>query len=197
MSDATTITSLMAQKEETIKNAFQKEKSRLFDFIRKRVPGKADAEDVLQDVFFQFTTSFSALEPIEQISSWLFKVARNKIIDRSRKHKPESIEKYSFGNTDGDEGMENSILNVFFDPLNNPEDDYARSLMWEALEAALNELPEEQREVFVLHEIEGRDFKEISEMKKVSVNTLLSRKRYAVLHLRKKLKDFYDEMLNF
>lgn len=186
----------MAQKEETIHKTFQKEKGRLFDFIRKRVPGKADAEDVLQDVFYQFTTSFRALEPIEQISSWLFKVARNKIIDRARKRKPESIEKYSYGNADGEDTGENSLLNGFFDKNNNPEDDYARTMLWEALEEALEELPTEQKEVFILHEIEGRDFKEIAEMKNVSVNTLLSRKRYAVLHLRKRLQDIYNEMLN-
>jgi RNA polymerase sigma factor (sigma-70 family) len=195
MIETTSITPLMAQKDETIRNTFQKEKKRLFDFIRKRVPGKADAEDVLQDVFYQFTASFSALEPIEQITSWLFKVARNKIIDRSRKHKPESIEKYSFVNQNG-EDIENSILNVFFDKNNNPEDDYARSLVWETLQEALDDLPEEQKEVFILHEIEGRDFKEIAAMKNVSVNTLLSRKRYAVLYLRERLKDLYKEMLN-
>ena len=196
MIKTTTISPLMTQKDETIRMTFEKEKKRLFDFIRKRVPGKADAEDVLQDVFYQFAATFSPLEPIEQITSWLFKVARNKIIDRSRKHKPESIEKYSFVNQNGNEGVENSILNIFFDKNNNPEDDYARSLVWEALQEALEDLPEEQKEVFILHEIEGRDFKEISEMKNVSVNTLLSRKRYAVLYLRERLKDLYKEMLN-
>lgn len=193
MDDAVTIPILMAQKEETIRNAFQKDKSRLFEFIRKRVPDKADAEDVLQDVFFQLMQSLSSLQPIEQVSAWLFKVARNKIIDRHRKHKPESIEKFS---TTDEDGSQYTILNLFPDPDNNPEDVYMRALIMDALEEALDELPAEQRDVFVLHEIEGRDFKEIAEIKKVSVNTLLSRKRYAVLFLREKLKDVYNELLN-
>jgi RNA polymerase sigma factor (sigma-70 family) len=193
MDDLVTLPVLMAHKEETIRNAFQKDKSRLFEFIRKRVPSKADAEDVLQDVFFQLTQSLSALQPIEQISAWLFKVARNKIIDRHRKHKPESIEKFS--STD-EEGSSYTILNLFPDPDNNPEDLYLRSLIKDALEEALDELPEEQRDVFIMHEIEGRDFKEIAELKNVSVNTLLSRKRYAVLFLRERLKVLYNELLN-
>jgi len=184
----------MAQKDETIRNTFQQEQKRLLEFIRKRVPGKADAEDILQDVFYQLTQNFSALQPIEQMSSWLFKVARNKIIDKYRKHKPESIEKYSSTNEESD-GY--SFLNFFFDPKNNPEDEYTKAVIWEALAEALEELPEEQREAFILHEIEGRDFKEIAEMKGVTVNTLLSRKRYAVLYLRKRLKDLYEEMLNY
>jgi RNA polymerase sigma factor (sigma-70 family) len=194
MKNTITLESLMAKKDETIRNTFQQEQKRLLEFIRKRVPGKADAEDILQDVFYQLMENFTPLQPIEQMSSWLFKVARNKIIDKYRKHKPESIEKYSSSNEESD-GY--TFLNFFFDPKNNPEDEYTKSLIWNALADALEELPEEQREVFILHEIEGRDFKEIAELKGVSVNTLLSRKRYAVLYLRKRLKDFYDEMLNY
>ncbi|MBX9853749.1 MAG: sigma-70 family RNA polymerase sigma factor [Cytophagaceae bacterium] len=183
----------MAEKEETIRNTFQKEKKKLFQFIRKRVPAKEDAEDILQDVFYQLIKNFTPLEPMEQISSWLFKVARNKITDKYRKQKPESYEKYVSEDSEG----ENYFLQRFFDPKNNPEDEYFRSVIWDALIEALEELPEEQKEVFVLHEIEEKDFKEISEIIGVSVNTLLSRKRYAVLYLRKRLNEFYKELLNY
>lgn len=190
MKEAVSIAPSMTERQETVRAAFQKERKKLFDFIRRRVPGKADAEDILQDVFFQLTHQ---LEPIEQVTSWLFTVARNKITDRYRKKKPESLEKYQRENEDI---SDSPFLRGFFDPQNTPEDDLTRSLIWDAVEEALQELPKEQREVFVLHEIDGKDFKEIAEMKGVSVNTLLSRKRYAVLHLREKLKTLYDELLN-
>ena len=191
MENMTLSASMAEQRDEQIRNTFQKEKKGLLAFIRKRVPSRSDAEDILQDVFFQFSKNFSVSEPIERVSAWLYQVARNRIIETYRKKKADT-----FGEiTDSDEA-ETPFLLRLFDPLNNPEDEMVRSLVWTAIEEALAELPEEQREAFVLHEIEGKDFKEISEMKNVSVNTLLSRKRYAVLHLRKKLKSLYDEMLN-
>ena len=179
-------------KNQTLKVAFQDEKQRLLAFIRKRVPEKTDAEDILQDVFYQLAETFNVLEPIEQISAWLFRVARNKIIDRYRKKKPESLEQYL--NTGEDEESWN-LSRLLFDPQDGPENTYTRTRVWDALAEALDELPTEQRDVFVWHELEGKSFKDISEETGVTVNTLLSRKRYAVLHLRKRLESLYDEML--
>jgi RNA polymerase sigma factor (sigma-70 family) len=179
-------------KNQTLKVAFQDEKQRLLAFIRKRVPEKTDAEDILQDVFYQLAETFNVLEPIEQISAWLFRVARNKIIDRYRKKKPESLEQYL--NTGEDEESWN-LSKLLFDPQDGPENTYTRTRVWDALAEALDELPIEQRDVFVWHELEGKSFKDISEETGVTVNTLLSRKRYAVLHLRKRLESLYDEML--
>jgi RNA polymerase sigma factor (sigma-70 family) len=179
-------------KNQTLKLAFQDEKQRLLAFIRKRVPEKTDAEDILQDVFYQLAESFNVLEPIEQISAWLFRVARNKIIDRYRKKKPESLEQYL--NTGEDEESWN-LSKLLFDPQDGPENTYTRTRVWDTLAEALDELPVEQRDVFVWHELEGKSFKDISEETGVTVNTLLSRKRYAVLHLRKRLESLYEEML--
>ncbi|HEX3025442.1 MAG TPA: sigma-70 family RNA polymerase sigma factor [Chitinophagaceae bacterium] len=164
---------------------------RLLGFIRKRVSNDADAEDILQDVFYQFIGN---TQPIEQLTGWLFTVARNKITDRKRKHKPELLD--DVYNVAEDEEMLN-WTELFFDADNNPETDYLRSLFWEALNNALNELPEDQKNVFVLHELEGIPFTKISEQTGASVNTLLSRKRYAVLHLRERLQTLRDELINY
>ncbi len=164
---------------------------RLLGFIRKRVNSEADAEDILQDVFYQLIGN---TQPIEQLTGWLFTVARNKITDRKRKLKPDLLEDvFSIA---GDEEMLN-WTELFFDADNNPETAYLRSLFWEALQEALNELPEEQRSVFIQHEMEGISFKEISLQTGASVNTLLSRKRYAVLYLRQRLQIVRDELLNY
>lgn len=164
---------------------------RLFGFIRKRVTNEADAEDVLQDVFYQFIGNS---QPIEQLSSWLFTVARNKITDRQRKHKPEALEDL-FGQEDNDEAF--SWPDLLFDNSSNPEKEYLRTLFWEELNAALEELPAEQRDVFVKHEMEGVPFKELAEQSGETVNTLISRKRYAVLHLRDRLQVLKTELLNY
>ncbi len=164
---------------------------RLLGFIRKRVTNEADAEDILQDVFYQFIGN---PEPIEQVTSWLFTVARNKIIDRQRKKRPESIEDI-YGSAEEEVAFD--WTEVFFDDTSNPETAYLRSLFWEALENALNELPVEQKDVFVMNEIDGIPFKEIAAVTGESVNTLLSRKRYAVLHLRDRLSVLKDELLNY
>ncbi len=162
---------------------------RLMGFIRKRVSSEADAEDILQDVFYQFIGNTT---PIEQLTSWLFTVTRNKITDKQRKKKPELLE--DLYASDSDEGFEWSDL--FFDDKNNPESEYMRSLFWDALYTALNELPAPQRDAFILNEIEGIPFKEIAEQTGDTVNTLISRKRYAVLHLRERLGSLKNELLN-
>jgi len=164
---------------------------RLLGFIRKRVTNEADAEDILQDVFYQFIGN---PEPVEQVTSWLFTVARNKIIDKQRKKKPESIEDI-YGPAEDELAFD--WTEVFFDDTENPETAYLRSLFWEALENALNELPAEQKDVFVMNEIDGIPFKEIAAVTGQTVNTLLSRKRYAVLHLRDRLRVLKDELLNY
>lgn len=163
---------------------------RLLGFIRKRVNNDADAEDILQDVFYQFVGN---TQPIEQLTSWLFTVARNKIIDRSRKHKPDLLEDIFIDNDDEDF----SWTDLFFTKDNNPETEYLRNLFWETLNTALNELPEEQRSVFIQNELEGISFKDIAIQTGETVNTLLSRKRYAVLHLRKRLQTLKTELLNY
>jgi RNA polymerase sigma factor (sigma-70 family) len=194
MNDAITLQIAMnAEKEKAIKITFQKDRKRLFDFIRRRVPSKEEAEDILQDVFFQFTRNVYQLAPIEQVSSWLFKVARNKITDSYRKQKTESLEARQGGS---DEDGNLNLLNRFYDSNDDPEKELTRNLIWDELYEALDELPSAQREVFILHEIEGKDFKQIAELTGETVNTLISRKRYAVVYLRKKLEYLYKEMFN-
>jgi RNA polymerase sigma factor (sigma-70 family) len=166
---------------------------RLFGFIRKRVNNEEDAEDILQDVWYQFTAAADA-EPIEQVSSWLFRVARNKIIDRYRKKKPELIEdSFSFENEDGEMGFKEMLVA----DRNNPETEHLRNLFWKELQDALEELPKEQREVFIWNEMEDIPFKEIAEKTGIQVSTLISRKRYAVLHLRERLQILYNEIINY
>ena len=164
---------------------------RLLGFIRKRVNNEADAEDILQDVFYQFIGN---TQPIEQLTAWLFTVARNKITDKQRKKKPEALEDL-YASTEEDVAFD--WTEIFFDDNDNPETAYLRNLFWEALDNALNELPAEQKEVFVMNEIEGIPFKEIAGKTGQSINTLLSRKRYAVLHLRDRLSVLKDELLNY
>jgi RNA polymerase sigma factor (sigma-70 family) len=164
---------------------------RLLGFIRKRVKNEADAEDILQDVFYQFIGN---AEPVEQLTAWLFTVARNKITDKQRKKRPELLEDVL-----GDEEVEDDFnwQELLLDKSSNPEKEYLRSLFWEELNAALQELPAEQREVFIKNELEGVPFKELSEQSGETINTLISRKRYAVLHLRDRLQVLRDELLNY
>lgn len=163
---------------------------RLMGFIRRRVNTEADAEDILQDVFYSLIGN---TEPVEQMSGWLFSVARNKITDRKRKHKTALLEDVFAENDEDFSGW----AELFFDEQNNPETEYLRSVFWEELNAVLNELPPEQKEVFILNEMEGIPFKDIAKQTGVPVNTLISRKRYAVLHLRNRLAALRDELLNY
>jgi len=177
------------QRNAAIRQTVQRERKRLGEFIRRRVGNEADAEDILQDVFTQLASSYSVADPIEQMTAWLFRVARNRIIDWYRKKRPEPMPE-NFGDRDAPLNLED----ILFDPRENPDRVYARSLVWTELADALDELPEEQRDVFVMHELEGKSFKEIAEITGEPLNTLLSRKRYAVLHLRERLQELYEEL---
>jgi RNA polymerase sigma factor (sigma-70 family) len=164
---------------------------RLLGFIRQRVGSEADAEDILQDVWYQLTTTVDT-EPIEQMSGWLFAVARNKIIDRYRKKKPESLDLLL--DADGD-GSGPNLTGILLDNSENPETANLRSLFWKTLQEALDQLPEEQKAVFVWNELGDLSFKEIAELTGEKVSTLISRKRYAVLHLRERLLTLYHEIV--
>ena len=190
MNEALAISSQMAETRKTnITEVINTYSKRLMGFIRKRVSNEADAEDILQDVFYQFIGN---TKPIEQLTAWLFTVTRNKITDKQRKHKPDLLEDIY---TSADEETAFDWTDMFFDETNNPETEYLRNLFWEALYAALNELPAAQRDVFILNESEGVPFKTIAEQTGETINTLLSRKRYAVLHLRERLSILRDELL--
>lgn len=167
--------------------------SRLQGFIRKRVRTIEDADDILQDVYFQLADADRLLKPIDQMAAWLFTVARNKITDLYRKKKTESLPEYN----EDDDVFGPELSELMFDDGSTPETDYLRSLVWTELDEALSELPEEQRLVFELTEMKGLSFREISAQTGVSVNTLLSRKRYAVLYLRVRLQELYDDLINF
>jgi RNA polymerase sigma factor (sigma-70 family) len=177
------------EQDQRIAEVVKREQSRLRHFIRRRVPDPRDAEDILQDVFYELVEANRLLMPIEHVTGWLFRVARNRITDLFRKQRPER-----FGDAaDAPEGERLALEDLLPSPDAGPEALYARSVLVDELELALDELPEEQREVFVAHELEGRSFKEMAAETGVGVNTLLSRKRYAVLHLRERLRAVYDE----
>jgi RNA polymerase sigma factor (sigma-70 family) len=178
------------EQDQRITEVVKREQSRLRNFIRRRVPDPRDAEDILQDVFYELVEANRLLMPIEHITGWLFRVARNRITDLFRKKRTESFSDTAVTDED-DELLQLEDLLPSSDA--GPEALYVRSVLLDELELALDELPEEQHDVFVAHEFEGRSFKEISAETGVSVNTLLSRKRYAVLHLRKRLQSIYDE----
>jgi RNA polymerase sigma factor (sigma-70 family) len=179
MNDAAGPAGMTLENDNGIWDIVKREQSRLRNFIRRRVADPLDAEDILQDVFYELVEANRLLMPIEHVTSWLFRVARNRIIDRFRKKKPESLQ------------LEELIPSADA----GPELEYVRRVVADELLAAIDELPEEQRQVFVAHELEGRSFKEIARETGVGVNTLLSRKRYAVLHLRKRLQRVYDEFM--
>jgi RNA polymerase sigma factor (sigma-70 family) len=188
------------EQDRRISEVVGREQSRLRNFIRRRVPDPRDAEDILQEVFYELVEANRLLMPIEHVTGWLFRVARNRITDLFRKKRPESFRPESVGSESwGDAAAESDEekflrLEDWLPSLDaGPDALYARSVLIDELEFALDELPDEQREVFVGHEIEGRTFKEMSAETGVSVNTLLSRKHYAVLHLRERLQSIYDE----
>ena len=180
----------MQIKEQT----FLREKDRLLSFIRNRVSSTEEAEDILQDVFYQFVAGFDTIESIDRVTSWLFSVARNKIIDRYRRDaaRPKRADLGLHAGMDEDAPI--TLQEILPDLGNTPEDRYFQEVIWEAIMDALEDLPQEQRDIFIQNEIEERGFREISEETGVSINTLLSRKRYAILALRKRLQKLYNEL---
>lgn len=171
-----------------ISEVIHRERRRLFHFIRKRVDNEGDAEDILQDVFYELIEAYRLMKPVEHASAWLYRVARNRIIDRFRKRRPEAEVPFS-----ASEEEPLRLEDLLPSPDAGPEALFARSVLLEELEAALEELPEEQREVFIAHEMDGRSFKQIAEETGLSINTVLSRKHYAILHLRRRLEAIYKE----
>ena len=180
----------MAEQDQRISEVVKREQSRLRNFIRRRVPNPADVEDILQEVFYELVEANRLLMPIDHVAGWLFRVARNRITDLFRRKKPESFSNARVEDEDGDVLRVEDLLPS---PDAGPEALYVRGVLLEELELALDELPDEQREAFIAHEIEGRSFKELSAASGVNINTLLARKRYAVLHLRGRLQTIYDE----
>jgi len=189
MDEPSSITS-MTERDRQISEIIAEERSRLRNFIRRRVPDPSDAEDIVQEVFYELVEANRLLMPIEHVTGWLFRVARNRITDLFRKKKPEP---FSDAAVEDEDGQVLQIEDFLPSPDAGPEALYARNVLLDELESAVDELPEEQRKVFVAHELEGRSFKEIAAQTGVGVNTLLSRKRYAVLHLRERLQSIYDE----
>ena len=182
-----------AEQNLRISEVIQRERRRLFLFVRKRVDNEGDAEDILQDVFYELIEAYRLMKPIEQVGSWLYRVARNRIIDLFRKRRPETIGEMPL-DRDADELL--PLEDLLPSPDAGPDAMYVRSMLLQELDAALDELPEEQREVFVAHEMDGRSFKQLADETGLNINTLLSRKRYAALHLRRRLRAIYDEFVN-
>jgi RNA polymerase sigma factor (sigma-70 family) len=180
---------LSLEQDQRISETVAREQPRLRNFIRRRVADPGDAEDILQDVFYELVAAYRLMQPVEQVGAWLFRVARNRIIDLFRKKKLEARKSDAMTN-DAEPLLLEDLLPS---PDAGPEALFARRVLMDELDAALDELPDEQRDVFIAHEIEGRSFKELSAETGVSVNTLLSRKHYAVLHLRRRLQAIYDE----
>lgn len=181
----------MTEQDQRISEAISRDRPRLRNFIRKRVADAGDAEDILQDVFYELVEAYRMMKPVEQVTAWLFRVARNRITDlfRKRNRKEAGTEPA----TVAEDGEVLLLEELLPSPDAGPEAAYARSVLLAELDQALDELPEEQREAFIGHELLGYSFKELSEQTGVGLSTLLSRKHYAVLHLRKRLQAIYDE----
>lgn len=191
------VTMNLAMQEAIKQSTFLREKDKLLGFIRSRVSSSEEAEDILQDVFYQFVAGFEGIESIDRITSWLYSVARNKIIDRYRRDavRPRKADLEMAAGKNDDESSGLTLQDILPDFGNTPEAVLLREAIWEEIMDALDELPAEQREVFIQNEIEERGFRELSEESGVSINTLLSRKRYAILALRKRLQRFYEDVI--
>ena len=192
MKQAASLERMALEQDQRISEVVKRERSRLRNFIRRRVPDSRDAEDILQDVFYELVEANRLLMPIQHVTGWLFRVARNRITDLFRRKKPDA---FSDATVEDEGGDLLQIEDLLPSPDAGPEALYARGVLLDELELALDELSDEQREVFVAHELEGLSFKEIAAETGVSVNTLLSRKRYAVLHLRERLQNIYNEFM--
>jgi len=190
----TTLTSnaLMAEQDKRITETISRERGRLGNFIRQRVPDSSEAEDILQDVFFEYVEAYRLPEPIEQVGAWLYRVARNRIIDRFRKRREEPLPQARETTGDGEDGYWLEQVLPVLD--SGPEAAYVRAMLLDAISVALDELPARQRDVFIAHELDGHSFKELAAASGVNLNTLLGWKRQAVLHLRDRLQPFYDEL---
>ena len=191
MSKALSTDWMAIEQDQRISEAVELAQARLRNFIRKRVADESDAEDILQDVFYELVEAYRMMKPVQQVSAWLFRVARNRITDLFRKRRPEAIGNDPVVAEDGELLL---IEDLLPSPDAGPEAVYARNVLLEELDAALDELPEEQREIFIAHELDGYTFKELAAATGLSVNTLLSRKHYAVIHLRERLQAIYDEL---
>ncbi len=190
---------VMTEQDRSLADAFRGERARLRSFIRRRVADPADAEDILQDVFYELVEAARLVRPVEQVGAWLFRVARNRITDlfrRNSRNKTRASEPLNgVPAAAGEEPADAALADLLPSPDAGPEAAFARRLLLEELDDALDELPEEQRSVFVAHELDGLSFKELAAQTGVGVNTLLSRKRYAVLHLRRRLQAIHDEFV--
>jgi len=184
----------MSEQDRRISEIVVEQRSRLRNFIRRRVPDPFDAEDILQEVFYELVEANRLLMPIEHVTGWLYRVARNRITDLFRKKKPDSFSDRAIEDENGETLRFEDLLPS---PDAGPEALYVRNLLLDELEYVLDELPDEQREIFVAHELEGRSFKELSAESGININTLLARKRYAVLHLRERLQSVYDQFFGF
>ncbi len=185
---------MTAATSKQIEDTIEKERGKLFSFIRRNVPSKEEAEDIFQDVLFQFASAFESIEFMDRVSAWLMRVAKNRIIDSRRKKKPQAFRDVKIRVPGDETGNSLSIEEMIPDLGGLPDEVYWQNQFWDEIEDALDVLPAGQREVFEMTEFEGMSFKEIAEIKREPVNTLISRKRYAVLFLRKRLKTLYEEL---
>jgi len=193
MSKASSTNWMTGEQDQRISEAFGLERARLRNFIRRRVPDENDVEDILQDAFYELVEAYRMMKPVEQVSAWLFRVVRNRITDLFRKKKSQAMPDAPAISTDDGETL--LLEDLLPSPDAGPEEVYARNVLLEEVDAALDELPDEQREVFIAHELEGYSFKELAAATGVPVNTLLSRKHYAVMHLRQRLQAIHDEFM--
>jgi RNA polymerase sigma factor (sigma-70 family) len=182
----------ISEQDQLLSRAIERDEPRLRSFIRRHVTDNGEAEDILQDVFYELLQAYRMMKPVEHVTGWLFRVARNRIVDIFRSNRPGSLSSPIAG--DAEESL--LLEDLLPSPDDGPEAAYARTVLWDAIEDALDELPEDQRSVFIAHEVAGTSFKQLSEETGVSINTLLSRKRYAVLYLRRRLQTIYNDFAN-